>query len=245
MSRKLYRVPMDFKWPLHQVWKGYLNPYRSFNCKACDGTGQNPQTKALEEIWYSIEDAEYVEMPNGRNWNRKAWVYNLDKEDVQALVDANRLKDLTSVFTPGKGWVKKDPPYIPTPEEVNAWAKEGFGHDATNRWVCVEAKAKRLGFYGHCEFCKGEGEVFQSEEIKKLHDEWKDIEPPTGEGFQLWENCSEGSPVSPVFETLEQLCSWCEYGATTFGSAKTSKDQWMKMLQEDNVHHQEGNMVFL
>lgn len=62
---------------------------------------------------------------------------------------------------------------------------------------------------------------------------------------QLWETTSEGSPVSPVFATLDELCAWCETNATTFGSFKASKEEWKKMLDEDFVHHQEGNMVFL
>ena len=39
--------------------------------------------------------------------------------------------------------------------------------------------------------------------------------PPKGEGFQLWETTTEGSPVSPVFETLDELCEWWLYGART------------------------------
>ena len=37
-------------------------------------------------------------------------------------------------------------PYIPTADEVNAWAGRGsIGHDAINRMICVETRAKRLG----------------------------------------------------------------------------------------------------
>ena len=68
-------------------------------------------------------------------------------------------------------------------------------------------------------------------------------EPPKGEGFQLWETTSEGSPVSPVFETLEELCAWCETNATTFGSFKATKEEWMQMLSNDFVHHREGNII--
>lgn len=38
--------------------------------------------------------------------------------------------------------------------------------------------------------------------------EMPDYEPPVGDGYQLWETISVGSPVSPVFETLEQLSNW-------------------------------------
>ncbi len=36
-------------------------------------------------------------------------------------------------------------------------------------------------------------------------------EPPEGEGWQLWETVSEGSPVSPVFESAEQLADWMSH----------------------------------
>lgn len=141
--------------------------------------------------------------------------------------------------------VECEEPEYPTAAAVNEWNIKGFGHDSINRWICVEARAKHLGVYGECEVCGGEGELWQSDEIKKLHDDWQDFEPPTGEGFQLWETTSEGSPKSPVFTTLEELCEWCEYNATTFGTAKTTKENWHKMLSEDNVYHQEGNAIFL
>lgn len=34
------------------------------------------------------------------------------------------------------------------------------------------------------------------------------IDPPKGEGFQLWETITEGSPLSPVFDTPEELTKW-------------------------------------
>ena len=53
------------------------------------------------------------------------------------------------------------------------------------------------------------------------------FDPPSGDGYQLWETTSEGSPISPVFETLEELAKWCEDGATIFGSEKLSYDEWL------------------
>lgn len=80
---------------------------------------------------------------------------------------------------------------------------------------------------------------------KQAHDAWRRSKPPTGEGFQLWQNTSEDSPISPVFDSLRKLADWCQDNATTFGSNRATAQQWYDMLEEDNVHHQEGNMVFL
>lgn len=71
-----------------------------------------------------------------------------------------------------------------------------------------------------------------------------DIEPPKGEGYQLWETTSEGSPKSPVFKTLEELCEWCEEFATTFADYKATKEQWKSMFERDFVCHEEGNAIF-
>ena len=82
---------------------------------------------------------------------------------------------------------------------------------------------------------------FLEEPIKKLKEL---LEVPKGGGFQLWETTSEGSPISPVFETLDELCEWCEDNATTFGHLKASKKEWREMLSENFVYHKEKNIVF-
>lgn len=71
------------------------------------------------------------------------------------------------------------------------------------------------------------------------------VEVPLGEGYQLWETTSEGSPVSPVFKTLEELCEWCEDNVTTFADFKASKEEWLKMLSDDFVCHKEGSVIFI
>lgn len=55
-------------------------------------------------------------------------------------------------------------------------------------------------------------------------------EPPKGEGYQLWETTTEGSPLSPVFSSLEDLCTWAADNATLYGSEKVSKEIWHKIL---------------
>lgn len=147
----------------------------------------------------------------------------------------------------GNSWLPFDNGYRPTADEINAWARKGLGHDSLNQWVCVRVRAKRMGIYGLCEPCNGEGYVFLNQGHKALNENWKPYDPPVGEGFQLWETTSEGSPVSPVFKTLEGLCEWCAEGATTFGSFRASKEEWLKMLgEEDFVYHtdEQGN-IFL
>lgn len=63
----------------------------------------------------------------------------------------------------------------------------------------------------------------------KLRKLWEK-DPPAGDGFQIWRTDCEGCPISPVFPTLEGLCTWLENNATTFGGKKVSKEVWMEML---------------
>ncbi len=55
-------------------------------------------------------------------------------------------------------------------------------------------------------------------------------EPPEGEGYQLWEITTEGSPLSPVFSSLEELCGWVAENVTVCGHEKASEDVWRKIL---------------
>ena len=123
----------------------------------------------------------------------------------------------------------------PWAEEVNA-AQHGQGsplggHDAINRMILVKARAKRLGVYGKCPHCKGRGEhkFTRKKKIRRLRN-WKEFEPPRGKGWQLWETCSEGSPISPVFRTAEELADWCMVNATIFADQKVSRSTWLTMF---------------
>lgn len=73
---------------------------------------------------------------------------------------------------------------------------------------------------------------------------WK-YEPPEGDGFQLWETTTEGSPISPVFKSLEELCEWCADNYTTFAHFKATKEEWMQMLGGRLVYHKQGNVTFI
>lgn len=259
MGRELKRVPNDFKWPIGQLWKGYVCPYTAQECKSCGGTGLNQETKKIRDEWYSFEDTEYRDLPNGRRYNNKAWQYHLTEIEVDALLKSNRLWDFTripineeqkqvveeKIEKGGNSWLPFDNGYRPTPKEVNEWAKNGIGHDAYNQWICVEARAKHLGFYGHCVFCEG-GEIWHTKEIKDAAENWKSYDPPKGEAFQLWNTTTEGHPMSPVFSSLEELCEYLEIeGVSVFGRNTATKEEWFNMLDDGFVSHKEGNRIFI
>jgi len=90
------------------------------------------------------------------------------------------------------------------------------------------------------------GKLVPSDVVGKLYEEWEDYEPPAGPGYQLWEKVSEGSPVSPVFGTFDDLCAWAE-GHSVAGRL-LSKEQWKSMLEADfvyTVHETRGGVTLI
>lgn len=189
------------------------------------------------------------------------WNHLLIQADVDALIEHGRLRDFThrprtpeqeellkqqAALGGSSYWLAEPNGYHPTAAEVNEWSLSGMAHDSINNGVCVEARCKREGVPYTCARCSGSGHVWPTPQIKQKYEDWEPEDPPTGEGYQLWENCSEGSPVSPVFTSLDDLCAWAAGGATTFGSFTATKEEWKKMLEDDFVHAQDerGN-VFL
>lgn len=69
-----------------------------------------------------------------------------------------------------------------------------------------------------CPICWGNGSLDKYEGQEADRDAWEKTEPPEGEGYQLWETVTEGSPISPVFETPEELARYMvgmdEWGTT-------------------------------
>jgi hypothetical protein len=129
---------------------------------------------------------------------------------------------------------------MPFAEEVNEWEKKGglHCHDGINRSILIKTRAKRLGIWGLCRYpkCRGNGYIpYKDKRIRRKSRKWKAYEPPTGQGWQLWETCSEGSPQTPVFVTAEKLAEYCEDNATISSDEKLTKEQWLKLIKEDNV----------
>ena len=71
------------------------------------------------------------------------------------------------------------------------------------------------------------------------------VDPPTGEGYQLWGTTSEGEPRSPVFKTPEELAEWCAENDTVFGNIKATKEEWLKMIQEDMIAAEVNGVLYL
>ena len=81
-----------------------------------------------------------------------------------------------------------------------------------------------------CSFCKGEG---IHPDVLEDFKNWKPYDPPEGIGYQLWETTSEGSPISPVCRTPEELASWLsENKASAFGHETLSYEGWLEFIMK-------------
>lgn len=269
MGRELKRVPLDFDWPVHKVWRGYLNPHNTaVQCEHCQGTGSSPFARHLKDQWYGnaafkpedrgsvpfqptdeivrrLAERNVTHSPGFYGFGEAAvareaerlarhfngsWSHHLNAADVAALVAGNRLFDFTRTWAPETGWVPKDPPYVPSPQEVNEWSLSGLGHDSCNQWIVVGAECDRLGQETTCSHCKGEGSIWPSPEDEARFEAWQLEDPPTGVGFQIWETVSEGSPISPVFATAVELAQ--HMATTRWGADKgSSVETWLKFIE--------------
>lgn len=237
---------------MHEMWYGNA-PFKPEDRGSTPFTSKTPAIRALAErncgrspeYYGKSEWAIEKEATRLSDYFNTQWSHHLSQEDVDALVAECRLYDFTHIWTQGTGWAEKDPPYHPKAQEVNEWSLTSMGHDSINCGCVIRAECKRLGHNDECLYCKGRGTVWYTKEAKKNSENWEMIEPPAGDGYQLWETTSEGSPTSPVFKTLDELCAWCADYATTFADHKASAEEWKGMLGTDNVHHQEGNMIFI
>ncbi len=176
----------------------------------------------LGEVWKGYLNPYYKKCPDCENG------YTKDRINFQEFVnDLMWHSKLVEITTGLAGRVPRTP----------------FGHDryAAEKKI-ISAAGLDPEVWGICQTCKGHA---IDPTTKEQYETWKSEEPPIGDGYQLWETTSEGSPSSPVFNTLDELCEWCEENATTFGSFKAKKSEWLKMLSEDNVYHSEGGFVFI
>lgn len=182
----------DFNWgldDLNECVNFYFKLHReNHECPHCEGSNYNKETKQLSDDWYDFGDT-------GRRWSN-----NITDVEIEALMKHGRLSDVSNFngyFDKEKNvWVQRvngkkiecEKPEMPTAIEVNNWSRHGMGHDAINRIICVEARAKHLGVYGHCEHCT-EGYIYD--------------EPKGNVGLQLWilhprKGCSRGVYIKQI-----------------------------------------------
>lgn len=106
-----------------------------------------------------------------------------------------------------------------------------FGHDGIDDYSIGLALLTAAGLpkeWGWCPACDGEGEVRSPEA-----EGWQRTNPPAGDGWQVWETTSEGSPISAVCSTPEALARWCvDHDVSTFGRETTTYERWLEFIRQ-------------
>ncbi|MGI5155763.1 hypothetical protein [Microbispora sp. CA-102843] len=199
MGREIKRVPLDFDWPLKTVWSGFLMPEELHlpTCQSCGGEGTTIAARYLNCIAHLI---------------------NLVGE---AGVDDRPLHPWLAEIPLGPG-VKPGPDAAELSAGLAGRSpRDPFGHDAIDRWRTTQKIVEAAGLpetWGQCPACNGRGEV-GTDEQRAAYEAWQPSEPPTGEGWQLWETTSEGSPISPVFATADELAVWMSRNPSGFAGS--------------------------
>jgi len=218
MGREIKRVALDFDWTPRKRWEGYVNPHYKPCPNAESGECQGGQTTAgawLDGICRFI--VLVGEQALGERNPRAIFPHPYLKEFACAPTTQGKM-DASSNDIRKHRWLKLPEVVPPTREFYDFVAtltetKEppgafGFGGSETYR---VRRKLLKLAGiddsseWARCPVCKGDG---LDPACKEAYEAWKSYDPPVGPGWQIWETTSEGSPVSPVCATADDLVEW-------------------------------------
>jgi hypothetical protein len=205
MGRELKRVPLDFDWPIDEVWKGYINPHYE-KCLVCDGSGATMAKHRLSDLVSLL-------MLSGGDAARGVchpYFYDAPLHRSTRAVCGEDMVELTTALA-GR-------------------APSHFGHDSSDGWRAKDKIIKAAGLpekWGWCKECDGDG---VRADKREAYENWESEEPPVGDGYQIWETVSEGSPISPVFATPEELAD--HMAGTEWGADKgTDYETWLAFIK--------------
>lgn len=213
-QRTVKRVPLDFDHPRDEPWPGYVRP-AARPCPAGDAC-HNGYTAAGAYLETVVRDLLLAGCDAAAGKPPHPYL----RETLSRAPFPT--PDLAEVTTGLAGRA----PFAP------------FGHDAIDAWNATKAIVKAAGLdddaWGICPACQG-----NARHPDDSFDDWEATEPPVGDGWQLWETTSEGSPVSPVFETAEGLASWCATNQSQGyllhdPDSKVTYERWLAILTDED-----------
>jgi hypothetical protein len=117
-----------------------------------------------------------------------------------------------------------------------------YGHSFAKRLAEWE-EGKAQWDRGYESNCKGGWEPKKERDYKCSYDDWdgprpeeKDYMPDWPEvertHYQMYETCTEGTPISPVMETPEKLARWlADNDASAFGDDTASYEAWLSTIK--------------
>lgn len=224
MGREIKRVPLDFDWQMNKIWKGFINPYY----KKCPEIVKNKCFGGVTAAYQWLDGITRFmsiigsEAYSGQFPIREGRLYphpylkECNFSPVERMPDSvfEDIEDDDQRWAAANKWHRQHPPKIlPLDTEVleliEGIAGEKIDGMYDGQYKIMTALLKLSGVnedtWGQCPVCKGSG---IDPAFEKLHEEWEPEEPPKGNGWQLWETVSEGSPISPVFATKEEFVGY-------------------------------------
>lgn len=201
MSREIKRVALDFKWPSSKVWEGFVLPerLRGEKCPDCEN-GQSHSGWWLQNLSNRMDMLVQDIGEQERGKNMHPWLSNDPYpqghfENHRFVID-RPTEDIVDFMMGLAEFIGEND----TPERLKN-SFRGSSH------VVLRALCKASGIKNPfvCKTCDGRGTLEKYAGQFEEADNWKEYEPPVGEGWQLWESVSEGSPISGVFATSGQL----------------------------------------
>lgn len=108
--------------------------------------------------------------------------------------------------------------------DENAKWQEGLRSDWKGGWKPIEEKHRGMTFaewYG---------------DRPKQEDYMPDWPAEERTHYQMYETCTEGTPISPVMDTPEVLARWlADNGASAFGNQTATYEHWRGMIDEGSA----------
>jgi len=234
MGREIRRVPLEFNWPLNKVWKGFVNPhYRECPeatknnchggytnagkwldavCRLIAMLGQEAAQCAPDHQAHFKRAGRIYPHPYLREWGQAPWT------DVSrdTMVRIRGIKDEGERMRALHVYLQQNPPQLLALDDELATLVQGLapGEDLSSiggmaayriRKTLIGAAGLDVETWGICKVCGGEG---LDPAVKEVYENWQAEDPPSGDGWQVWETVSEGSPISPVFPSAEEVVRW-------------------------------------
>lgn len=226
---------------LHDLWYGKV-PFRPEDNGSVPLTAETPAVRAFAErnvtrderslSFYvgNQREAYFIQSAIEREAQRLVELWNgmlahhLNEDDVAALRATDQMpRGLTHRFDPNADprWQRIEPEPVITAAQLNEdRITAGLFSDNVSVYEFIEARCAAEGVASTCPTCDGHGSLERFPGQREEEEAWERTEPPTGEGWQLWETVSEGSPISPAFATAEELAQWMASPAYTWGAAR-------------------------
>lgn len=214
MSREVRRVPLDFDWPLNKVWSGYLMPdnLKQKPCPDCEN-GWTAACQWLRTFCHRIQmlGSDIRDQQTGRPMH-PYFTDDPDPHTTRGAID----KD-TKQWTEMPRIIRPSADILPLLAGLTGRDEEHLLHPMSGDhsygilMKLVAAAGLDSDTWGICTTCTGEALLDAYEGQSADIEAWEHTEPPQGEGWQLWETVSDGSPVSPVCATADDLAAWMSH----------------------------------